>query len=192
VRKNAKSLGGDPDRIGVCGDSGGGNLATIVTRKSLRDNIQPLFTTLIYPSVDLCKTDYPSHQQFGEGHFLTNKSIESFRDFYLPRKADWTLPDASPLRSADQELANLPPHFIYVAGCDPLRDEGLAYAKRLQELGVLTTVHVEVEQIHGFLAFINSAAAPAASALAEPVFEIIAAEMRNEFFKARSNRPSAG
>jgi acetyl esterase len=125
VTKNARSLGGNSRKIRVADDSAGGNLATVVARRARKSGFPLLFEGLFYPSTDIDRTDFASYADYGQGYLLTTKAVETFRKFYLPRNRDWCNPDASPLKSSKSDLALLPPTIIYVAGCDPLRDEGL-------------------------------------------------------------------
>jgi acetyl esterase len=108
---------------------------------------------LFYPSTNASSTDYGSYREFGANHVLTRKAVETFREFYLPDRADWKRPEASPLLSED--LSDMPQTLIVAAGCDPLRDEGKAYAQRLLSDSVPVTYHVEPGMIHGFLNFFN-------------------------------------
>ena len=107
--------------------------------------------------------------------------MESFRKFYLPNPHDWTNPDASPLRAPNDDLAVLPPTLIIVAGCDPLREEGIAYARKLRDNGVSVTCRTEEEMIHGFLSFYNSALTPAISRRVEPILQHAADAIRKAF-----------
>ena len=181
VARNAEEIGGDPRRIAVAGDSGGGTLATVTARKVKQAGMSIVFQALFYPSTDISRTDYPSYDQYGQGYLLTKKSVESFRKFYLPNLHDWTNPDASPLRASNDDLAVLPPTLIIVAGCDPLREEGIAYARKLRDNGVPVTSRTDEEMIHGFLIFYNSALTPAISRRVEPVLQDAAAAIRNAF-----------
>ena len=181
VARNAEEIGGDPARIAVAGDSGGGNLATVTARKAKRAGISIVFQALFFPSTDISRTDSPSYDQYGQGYLLTKKSVESFRKFYLPNPHDWTNPDASPLRASNDDLAVLPPTLIIVAGCDPLREEGIAYARKLRDNGVPVTCRTEEEMIHGFLSFYNSALTPALSHRVEPILQHAADAIREAF-----------
>src|SRR5439155_5006852 len=118
--------------------------------------------TLFYPSTNVASGSYPSYGQYGEGHWLTRRSVETFRRFYLPDPADWTRASASPLLSADEALRKMPDTLIITCGCDPLRDEGEAYASRLRAAGVRVTYRLEEQMIHACLSLFNSALYPAA------------------------------
>jgi acetyl esterase len=85
-----------------------------------------------------------------EGYMLTRAGMEWFRGHYLTNEADVLNPLASPLLTED--LSGLPPALVITAEFDPLRDEGEAYARRLQEAGVPTTPSRYDGQIHGFFA----------------------------------------
>jgi acetyl esterase len=141
----AESLGADPQRLAIAGDSAGGNLATIVARR-LRGDVALRLQALIYPVTDAgCNT--ASYREFGERHGLTAASMQRFWNLYLAG-ADGLQPDASPLRAED--LAGSPPAFVLTAGFDVLRDEGEAYVMALREAGV-DTEHTRYDgAIHGF------------------------------------------
>jgi acetyl esterase len=146
VFDNAASLGIDPARIAVGGDSAGGNLAAAV---ALQPGLPKLaFQLLIYPAVDLAMTS-DSYKRVTEGVLLTAASMRWFIDLYLNSPAERTDWRASPLRAAD--LSGTPPAFVLTVAHDPLCDEGIAYAKRLEQEGVrVTHLHLS-DQIHGFL-----------------------------------------
>lgn len=149
VRRNAKSLGVDPDRMAVGGDSAGGNLAAVVSIAARDAGDLPIrFQLLIYPATDMHRSS-ESHRRNGEGYLLTRDTMDYFCGHYITDKTrydDWR---ASPLRHDD--LAGLPPALVITAGFDPLRDEALHYAQRLTEAGNRAT-HVSFErQIHGFI-----------------------------------------
>jgi acetyl esterase len=142
---NAAELGADPERLAVAGDSAGANLATVVARR-LRGEVDLRMQALIYPVTDAgCNT--ASYREFGERHGLTAASMQRFWNLYLDG-ADGMHPDASPLRAHD--LTGLPPAIVLTAGCDPLRDEGEAYADALRAAGVEVECHRYEGAIHGF------------------------------------------
>lgn len=145
----AVSLRIDPARIAVGGDSAGGNLAA-VTALTARDRGAPSlrFQLLIYPATDMVMQTR-SHRAFAEGYFLTRSSMDWFQQQYLRSPADQRDWRASPLRAG--ALQGLPPAFVLVAGYDPLRDEGEAYAQALHAAGNRVTFREYPGQMHGFI-----------------------------------------
>jgi acetyl esterase len=149
VFANAAQLGVDPSRISVGGDSAGGNLATVVCLKSRKENGPAIaLQALIYPVTNLSSMDTASYVEFAEGYQLTKAAMEWFRDHYLPSPESALDPYASPLLAPD--LRRLPPAVILTAECDPLRDEGEAYAKRLANAEVPVTCTRYAGMIHPF------------------------------------------
>ena len=143
----AASLGCDPGRIALAGDSAGGNLAAVAARLAARDPVPPRMQALIYPVCDSSRK-HPSRHGFAEGYFLTDAQMDWYEANYLTGGGDPADPRVSPLVAED--LAGLPPAYLAVAGFDPLRDEALAYAHRLREAGVLTECRLHRGLIHGF------------------------------------------
>ncbi len=88
-------------------------------------------------------------EAFGEGFHLTRRMMEWCWAHYLPPGADRTDPLASPLHAGD--LAGLAPALIVTAGCDPLRDEAEAYARRLAAAGVRVRARRYEGMIHSFM-----------------------------------------
>jgi len=160
VAANAASLGADPKRLAVGGDSAGGNLSAVVSQMA-RDKGGPAihFQLLIYPVTDADFTRR-SYVDNADGYLLTTAAMHWFWDHYLPAKSQRAEPYASPLRAAD--LSGLPPAWVCTAEFDPLRDEGEAYAQRLQQAGVSTTLTRFDGLIHGFISM--GVAAPNAQA----------------------------
>jgi len=147
IADNARSLGIDPERLTVGGDSAGGNLATVVAI-SARDGNGPAISgqLLIYPATDFAMT-HPSHSEPETSILLTHSVIKWFRDHYLNGAADVHDWRASPARAT---LIGLPPAYVLTAGADPLRDEGDEYARSLKEAGVAVTYRHFSGQFHGF------------------------------------------
>jgi acetyl esterase len=150
IAANAERLGIDAQRIAVGGDSAGGNLATVVAMRC-RDAGGPTLAAqvLLYPVTDVSTFDTGSHRELGEGYFLTRASMEWFTGHYLASTDHKRHPEASPLLAPN--LSGLPPALVITAEFDPLRDEGEAYAKRLQQAGVPVTVTRYPGMIHGFV-----------------------------------------
>ncbi len=149
VSANAEQLGVDPSRLIVCGDSAGGNLATVAAMRA-RDEQGPAIATqvLIYPVTNLTSLDTASYEEFADGYHLTKPAMEWFRGHYTPVAESRSDPHASPLLAKD--LSGLPPALVITAECDVLRDEGETYAKRLQEAGVPVTLTRYPGLIHPF------------------------------------------
>lgn len=145
----AESLGIDPLRIGVGGDSAGGNLSAVVSLRTRADERRPALAALLYPSVDATCSS-ASHRELGKGYYLTREALDWYENQYLgPDPARRRDPDASPLFAPD--LAGSPPTLVVTAAFDPLRDEGIAYAARLREAGVPAREERVAGMIHGFL-----------------------------------------
>jgi acetyl esterase len=151
---NAGALGADPARIGIAGDSAGGNLAAVTARR-LRDEGGPLlrFQALIYPACDSA-LDSPSHRSTGAGYGLSAESMKRYWELYLDG-ADGRHPDASPLQAAD--LTGLPPAFVLTVRDDVLRDDGEAYARALEAAGVPVTLRRYDGAVHGFIRWLAKA-----------------------------------
>jgi acetyl esterase len=149
VVDNAARLGIDTRRVAVGGDSAGGNLATVVALMA-RERGGPALVqqTLIYP-VTNHDLDTPSYHENASGYLLTREGMRWFWRHYLARDEQGKEPHASPLRAGS--LGGLPPALVITAGCDPLRDEGEAYAARLREAGVPVTLTRYEGIFHGFI-----------------------------------------
>jgi acetyl esterase len=148
VAEHAADFGVDPTLIAVGGDSAGGNLATVVALRARDAGGPPLaFQLLVYPLVDFTDQDSGSMREYAEGHFLTRPVMDYFADHYLPRGVDRRQAWVSPLHA---NVAGLPPAFVLTAECDPLRDQGEAYAERLQQAGVQATVKRYDGMFHPF------------------------------------------
>lgn len=135
LRQNIGMLGGDTDRIGVGGDSSGGNLAAILAQHA-RDEGWPLRAQLlVYPVTD-CSLDgpYPSRTTFVDGPYVSWMAVAACIESYLPAGTDPADPRISPLKAAS--LKSVAPAVIATVELDPLRDEGQAYAQALQSQGV--------------------------------------------------------
>lgn len=151
VSEHAASFGIDPQRLGVGGDSAGGNLAAVVALRSKAAG-QPAIKAqvLIYPATGH-GLNTASRKDLGEGYFLTKGTIRWFSEQYLRSAADEQHPHAAPMYATD--LRGLPKALVVTAEYDPLIDEGEAYAARLREAGVPTTLRRYDGMIHGFFQF---------------------------------------
>jgi acetyl esterase len=147
--ENASALGGS-GRLGVGGESAGGNLAAVVCQKA-RDEQGPEihFQFLAYPVTDHDFTR-DSYARNGEGRVLDLDTMTWFWDLYCPDTTRRSEPAASPLLS--QSFDDLPPAMIITAEYDPLVDEGQAYAQELADAGVPTEYVCFDGLVHDFLA----------------------------------------
>lgn len=154
LARHAPEIGGDPARIAVGGDSAGGNLSAAAAIR-LRDEGGPRLRhqLLVYPVTDAA-FETASYRENGEGYFLTRAGMEWFWSHYLPSPERGREELASPLRARD--LRGLPSATVITAEYDPLRDEGEAYAERLQAAGVPTRLTRYDGVIHGFFGMVDT------------------------------------
>ncbi|MDQ2804387.1 MAG: alpha/beta hydrolase [Pseudomonadota bacterium] len=149
VIEGAAQLGIDPARVAVGGDSAGGNLAAVMALLA-RDGALPAlaFQLLVYPATDMMMTTVSS-QTVRDGVPLTSDTMRWFIDHYMRDANDRNDWRASPLRAVD--LSGTAPAFVLTASHDPLCDEGIEYARRLEREGV-RVIHVHLsDQVHGYL-----------------------------------------
>jgi acetyl esterase len=156
---NAADLGCAPDRLAVGGDSAGANLAIVVGQLG---SVPLRHQLLVYPVTDLTRS-FPSYAENAAGPGLTAKGLDWFIDHYVGDDVGRLVdPRVSPHFASDHVVAASPPALVITAECDPLRDEGDAYAARLASLGVPTS-HVRFGGMyHGFFSladFIDDALA---------------------------------
>lgn len=148
VRDHATELGIAVSCIALAGDSAGGALAAAVTRCAVKTmGIDIRCQALIYPVTD-SSLQTPSWQTFADGPNLTLEGARMAWDMYTPISADRNHPDAVPLLADD--LSGLPSTLILTAEYDPLRDEAIQYADRLQSEGVNVRLSAYKGMIHGF------------------------------------------
>jgi acetyl esterase len=145
---NAASFGGDPERLAVAGDSAGGNLAAVCAILA-RDAGGPKLTRqiLVYPAT-AGDPESESHHLFGDGYLLTRRSILWFHRHHSASQDHSGDFRYAPLITPD--LSGLAPALVIVAGFDPLRDEGIAYADRLKEAGNPVDLLAFDGMVHGF------------------------------------------
>jgi acetyl esterase len=150
VEANASDLGIDPNRLAVGGDSAGGNLAAVVCQLAKADGTPHIAHQLLMFPVTQFGSPFASMQEFASGHLLEKDALEYCYERYAPREF-WNDARLSPLVA--QDLSGLPPAYVMLAGCDPLHDEGMAYAKKLRAAGVAASVADYPGLIHCFTNF---------------------------------------
>ena len=146
--EHAEEVGADPARLAVGGDSAGGALATSVAIHAAEQGLPLAFQLLVYPGTDFTERA-ESRKLFGDGFFLTTEFMDGVEEAYFEPGTDKGAPDASVLRRVDFPERIAPAHVV-TAGFDPLRDEGEAYARLLEEKGVEVTAKRYSSMIHGF------------------------------------------
>jgi acetyl esterase/lipase len=150
VAEHGDEIEVDGKNLAVVGNSVGGNM-TAVTALKAKANGGPHIKLLImmWPIVDAdFETD--SYQRFGENRFLTTPLMKWMYDMYIPDPEDRKQIYASPLRATVDQLRGLPPTLIQVAENDVLRDEGVAFGRKLDEAGVSVTTVQYSGMIHDF------------------------------------------
>jgi len=139
VAEHGKEINVDGKRLAVAGNSVGGNMAAVVALMA-KDKGTPAIKlqVLLWPVTD-ASFETASYNQFAEGHFLTRNMMKWFWDNYTTDANQRNEIYASPLRATTAQLKGLPPALVQTAGADVLRDEGEAYARKLDEAGVPVT-----------------------------------------------------
>ncbi len=170
---HAEDLGGDATRLGVMGDSAGGNLAAVIAILA-RDDGGPAIAhqALIYPVTDMTTAveQDRSYIENVRGIVLSNADLEVFHGHYVTDDVDPTDFRLSPLHAKD--LGGLPPAVVVVAGLDPLHDQGVRYAQALADAGNRVQVEDFHLMPHGFVSF------PYFSRSARPAMDAVVASQR--------------
>ncbi|WP_416424715.1 alpha/beta hydrolase [Pseudomonas sp. App30] len=150
VAEHGQQIGVDGKRLAVAGNSVGGNMAAVVALMAKEQGAPQLkFQLLLWPVTD-AHFDNGSYQQYAEGHFLTKNMMTWFWDSYTTDAAQRAEIHASPLQASPEQLKGLPPALVQTAGLDVLRDEGEAYARKLDAAGVDVTAVRYNGMIHDY------------------------------------------
>ena len=168
--EHARQLEIDASRIAVGGSSAGGNLAAATTLMARERGTPRIAAQLLHVPVMDHDFTTGSYRRYATGHGLTLAGMQWFWDHYTRDERQRDEPYASPLRADD--LGGLPPAIVVTAECDPLHDEGKAYAERLIEAGVRVTYLECPGMVHGFMSW--SSAVPSA----RRAFEEVGAALR--------------
>jgi len=148
ISSNAVALGVDSTRLAVGGDSAGGGLAAVMTLMARRGGPALTFQVLVYPVTDL-RAESESYSKYADGYLLTRNMMRWYIAQYAQTPDDVRDWRASPLLTPSVD--GVPPALVITAGLDPLRDEGEAYARRLEEAGVTVDYMCLGGMVHGFL-----------------------------------------
>jgi acetyl esterase len=184
TRERADSLGIDPRRLAIGGDSAGASLAAIVCRMA-RDARKPRFALqlLLCPITDFTGS-LESRRALATGYLLDQATMKRELALYLPRGIDAGDPRVSPLGAGD--LSELPPAWIHTAEFDPLRDEGRAYAQRVAAAGGEVRYTCHPGMIHLFYAMTG------VIPYARRALSHIGAEIKAAFERTPHRVPQAG
>jgi acetyl esterase/lipase/tetratricopeptide (TPR) repeat protein len=153
AHEHAADVGADSRRIGIMGQSAGGNLSMAACLHARESGLPiPSSQVLVYPVCDH-RFDTPSYGQYERAPGLSSSSMRWFWAQYIGADQDGSDPLASPLRAAN--LSGLPPTHVITAEVDPLRDEGRELARRLREAGVDVVDDRYDAVMHGFFALVD-------------------------------------
>jgi acetyl esterase len=144
--KNAGDYNADGSRMAVAGDSAGAYMALTTAQKLKAEGIKLKAQVVAYPVTDHYSSAHASWEENKEGFILSADMMKWFWDNFISDEEKFS--EASPLRASD--FAGLAPALIMTANYDPLRDEGRAYADKLQAAGV-EAHYQNYENVHGFL-----------------------------------------
>lgn len=163
VAEHGRQVGADLGRIAVAGDSAGGTIAAVIAQRA-RDMGGPpiVFQLLWYPST-LWDQSLPSLAENADAPILDVKAIAAFSRWYAG-EIDLHNPPAPMAPGRAENLADLPPAYIAVAGYDPLRDDGIRYGELLAAAGVPVEVHNAQTLVHGYVGYAGVVAASPATA----------------------------
>ncbi len=150
VGEHGREIGVDSSRLAIAGNSVGGNMTAVIAmldkeRSGPKLKLQILF----WPATD-ASVDTKSYQEFATGRFLARDFMKFGWDIYAPKPEQRNDPHVSPLRATLEQLSGLPPALVQTEENDPLRDEGEAYAHKLDQAGVTVIATRYVGQIHDF------------------------------------------
>jgi acetyl esterase len=162
IAEHGKDFKVDPSRLAVAGDSVGGNMAAAVTLLAKeRGGPAIIFQALFYPVTD-ANFDSATYAQFADGPWLTKPAMEWFWNAYAPNTKERKNITASPLQATVEQLKGLPPALVITDENDVLREEGEAYAHKLNEAGVRVTATRYLGTVHDFMMLNAIADTPAA------------------------------
>lgn len=154
ILHNADSLNINPTQIAVCGDSAGGNLATVLCLMARDRGIQiPMAQMLLYPVIDRRMKTH-SYQKYTDTPMCNSKDMKKYFDMYVNNNSPVDIKYLSPIES--DSLIGLPPAYVETAEYDCLHDEGISYAEAMQNAGVYVEIHETQNTMHGYDIAINS------------------------------------
>ncbi|MHA6913293.1 alpha/beta hydrolase [Ralstonia pseudosolanacearum] len=150
VAENGAQINVDGTRLAVAGNSVGGNMAAVVALMAKMRGAPALRAQVLFWPVTNASFENASYDAFAEGHFLTRPMMKWFWDAYTANPAQRQEITASPLLATPGQLKGLPPALVQTAEKDVLRDEGEAYARKLDAAGVNVVATRYNGMIHDF------------------------------------------
>ncbi|SOJ54807.1 Carboxylesterase NlhH [Mycobacterium simulans] len=164
VAEHGPEIGADSTRIAVAGDSAGGTIAAVIAQRARDEKAPPIaFQLLWYPST-MWDQSLPSFTENATALILDTTAIAAFSRWYAG-EIDLSNPPVAMAPGRAENLADLPPAYIGVAGHDPLRDDGIRYGELLAAAGVPVEVHNAQTMVHGYVGY--AGVVPAATAALE-------------------------
>jgi acetyl esterase len=151
----------DGKRLAVVGNSAGANMATVTALKCKLEGGPALKGQVLFCPMTDANFETSSYNEYAEGYMLTKNMMKWFWDNYVPDLAQRQQVYASPLQADIEQLKGLPPAYIQIAGNDVLRDEGVAYARKLDAAGVEVTLVRYDGMIHDYCFFNHLSRIPA-------------------------------
>lgn len=153
IHENSESLGIDKSKIGIAGDSAGGNFAAIITNLCKRENLpSPCMQMLIYPVTDASMGTQSMKKYKFSPIWNSYNSVKMYK-YYVPN-LDTTIEEISPLNSKFESV--IPPTYIETAEYDCLHDEGILYAQKLKKLGAKVSLNDTKATFHGYDAMFSA------------------------------------
>ncbi|AVS63299.1 alpha/beta hydrolase [Paracidovorax avenae] len=178
VAEHGAEIGVDGKRLAIAGNSVGGNMATAVALMARERGTPALRSQVLFWPVTNASFENASYDQYAEGHFLTKGMMQWFWNAYTTDPAQRQDIHASPLRATPEQLKGLPPALVQTAEKDVLRDEGEAYARKLDAAGVPVVSVRYNGMIHDFGLLNALADVPATRAALHQASEELKARLR--------------
>lgn len=155
IYRNGKEYNLETNKIIIAGDSAGGNMATAIAIKTKKENGPDLIAQILLYPVTNADMDTKSYENFKDGPWLSKKAMEWFWNAYAPNKKDRESIYISPLKASQDDLKNLPPALVITDENDVLRDEGEAYARKLEQSGV-KVISIRINGTHHDFMLLNA------------------------------------
>ncbi|MDA8448236.1 alpha/beta hydrolase [Acidovorax sp. NCPPB 3859] len=178
VAEHGAEIGVDGKRLAIAGNSVGGNMATVVALMARERGTPALRSQVLFWPVTNASFENASYDQYAEGHFLTKGMMQWFWNAYTTDPAQRQDIHASPLLATPEQLKGLPPALVQTAEKDVLRDEGEAYARKLDAAGVPVVSVRYNGMIHDFGLLNALADVPATRAALHQASEELKARLR--------------